>query len=110
MVTCYMPISFMFKHFESCPNDTMITFNNSVSVRYRFKDQFSKQGSIATFSTPILGQTIAEYCGVVTMKDFRREYFPYFAGIRDIAGGRPALRKNCVKRGDCLRSFTLRER
>ena len=57
-------------------------------------------------TTPTLeGQTIVEYCGVVTGEAIlgANIFRDFFAGIRDIVGGRSgAYEKNCVKRGDCL--------
>lgn len=56
-------------------------------------------------TTPTLeGQTIVEYCGVVTGEAIlgANIFRDFFAGIRDIVGGRPAYEKNCVKRGDRL--------
>lgn len=54
-------------------------------------------------TTPTLeGQTIVEYCGVVTGEAIlgANIFRDFFAGIRDIAGGRSgAYEKNCVKRG-----------
>lgn len=57
-------------------------------------------------TTPTLeGQTIVEYCGVVTGEAIlgANIFRDFFAGIRDIVGGRSGLmKKNCVKRGDRL--------
>lgn len=54
-------------------------------------------------TTPTLeGQTIVEYCGVVTGEAIlgANIFRDFFAGIRDIVGGRPVpTKKNCVKRG-----------
>ncbi len=54
-------------------------------------------------TTPTLeGQTIVEYCGVVTGEAIlgANIFRDFFAGIRDIVGGRSgAYEKNCVKRG-----------
>ncbi len=66
-------------------------------------------------TTPTLeGQTIVEYCGVVTGEAIlgANIFRDFFAGIRDIVGGRSgAYEKNCVKRGRLpLRSSARRER
>lgn len=67
-------------------------------------------------TTPTLeGQTIVEYCGVVTGEAIlgANIFRDFFAGIRDIVGGRSgAYEKNCVKRGRLpLRSLApVRER
>lgn len=57
-------------------------------------------------TTPTLeGQTIVEYCGVVTGEAIlgANIFRDFFAGIRDIVGGRSgAYEKNCVKHGDRL--------
>ena len=54
-------------------------------------------------TTPTLeGQTIVEYCGVVTGEAIlgANIFRDFFAGIRDIVGGRSgAYEKDCVKRG-----------
>lgn len=54
-------------------------------------------------TTPTLeGQTIVEYCGVVTGEAIlgANIFRDFFAGIRDIVGGRSgAYEKNYVKRG-----------
>lgn len=54
-------------------------------------------------TTPTLeGQTIVEYCGVVTGEAIlgANIFRDFFAGIRDIVGGRSgAYEKNCAKRG-----------
>lgn len=54
-------------------------------------------------TTPTLeGQTIVEYCCVVTGEAIlgANIFRDFFAGIRDIVGGRSgAYEKNCVKRG-----------
>lgn len=54
-------------------------------------------------TTPTLeGQTIVEYCGVVTGEAIlgANIFRDFFAGIRDIVGGRSgAYEKNCVKHG-----------
>lgn len=64
-------------------------------------------------TTPTLeGQTIVEYCGVVTGEAIlgANIFRDFFAGIRDIVGGRSGLmKKNCVKRGRLpLRSSAIR--
>ncbi len=63
-------------------------------------------------TTPTLeGQTIVEYCGVVTGEAIlgANIFRDFFAGIRDIVGGRSGLMKNCVKRGRLpLRSSAIR--
>lgn len=66
-------------------------------------------------TTPTLeGQTIVEYCGVVTGEAIlgANIFRDFFAGIRDIVGGRSgAYEKNCVKRGRLpLRLGSRRER
>lgn len=65
-------------------------------------------------TTPTLeGQTIVEYCGVVTGEAIlgANIFRDFFAGIRDIVGGRSgAYEKNCVKRGDCLEELGSRAR
>lgn len=66
------------------------------------------------FSTsPTLeGQTIVEYCGVVTGEAIlgANIFRDFFAGIRDIVADAPGLmKKNCVKRGRSpLRSSAIR--
>ncbi len=54
-------------------------------------------------TTPTLeGQTIVEYCGVVTGEAIlgANIFRDFFAGIRDIVGGRSGrMKKNCVKHG-----------
>lgn len=54
-------------------------------------------------TTPTLeGQTIVEYCGVVTGEAIlgANIFRDFFAGIRDIVGGRPVpTKKSYVKRG-----------
>lgn len=54
-------------------------------------------------TTPTLeGQIIVEYCGVVTGEAIlgANIFRDFFAGIRDIVGGRSgAYEKNCAKRG-----------
>lgn len=66
-------------------------------------------------TTPTLeGQTITEYCGVVTGEAIlgANIFRDFFAGIRDIVGGRSgAYEKSCVKREKLpLRSWASRPR
>lgn len=63
----------------------------------------NKEIDHAIFYNPTLeGQTIVEYCGVVTGEAIlgANIFRDFFAGIRDIVGGRSgAYEKNCVKHG-----------
>ncbi len=75
-----------------------------------------KEGAVhAIFNYPTLeGQTIVEYCGVVTGEAIlgANIFRDFFAGIRDIVGGRSGhTKKSCAKRAKLLlKSWASRPR